>query len=186
MPPPEYAVAARWSGTCLPSRYVRVRVPSAAPTLRERGNHMAEKIARTVTATVIHFSEAVIDNGAPAFKPYPDEIVADAIDTVQAMAYLRKKYGEEKSFLVTGLDTSTKKYEMDLSVFVVTATPVADKTQPPVPAVSAEKETAEANNEPVESETHVENSVPISAGDTPATADAAETPVDAEDEAVEI
>ena len=77
-----------------------------------------EKITRKVTATVIHYSEAVLENGMPAFKECPSELVADAVDSAQALAYLRKKYGTDRSFLVTGLETSTKKYEMDLALFV--------------------------------------------------------------------
>ena len=86
-----------------------------------------EKITRTVTTTVIQFSEAVVENGTPVFKSYQPEIVADAVDSAQALMYLRKKYGADRSFLVTGLETSTRKYEMDLSVFVKTATPVVEK-----------------------------------------------------------
>lgn len=85
-----------------------------------------EKITRKVTATVIHYSEAVLENGMPAFKECPSELVADAVDATQALAYLRKKYGTDRSFLVTGLETSTKKYEMDLALFVKTATPVME------------------------------------------------------------
>ena len=77
-----------------------------------------EKITRKVTATVIHYSEAVLENGMPAFKECPSELVADAVDSTQALAYLRKKYGTDRSFLVTGLETSTKKYEMDLALSV--------------------------------------------------------------------
>ena len=49
-----------------------------------------EKITRKVTATVIHYSEAVLENGMPAFKECPSELVADAVDSAQALAYLRK------------------------------------------------------------------------------------------------
>ena len=47
-----------------------------------------EKITRKVTATVIHYSEAVLENGMPAFKECPSELVADAVDSTQALAYL--------------------------------------------------------------------------------------------------
>ena len=100
-----------------------------------------EKITRKVTATVIHYSEAVLENGMPAFKECPSELVADAVDSTQALAYLRKKYGTDRSFLVTGLETSTKKYEMDLALFVKTATPVtepeAEQATPATPTSEA-------------------------------------------------
>ena len=77
----------------------------------------------------------------PAFKECPSELVADAVDSTQALTYLRKKYGTDRSFLVTGLETSTKKYEMDLALFVKTATPVAE--------VNAAPETAQAQQDAV-------------------------------------
>lgn len=98
-----------------------------------------EKITRKVTATVIHYSEAVLENGMPAFKECPSELVADAVDSAQALAYLRKKYGTDRSFLVTGLETSTKKYEMDLALFVKTATPVMEVNAVPDAEPEAEQ-----------------------------------------------
>ena len=98
-----------------------------------------EKITRKVTATVIHYSEAVLENGMPAFKECPSELVADAVDSAQALAYLRKKYGTDRSFLVTGLETSTKKYEMDLALFVKTATPVMEVNAAPDAEPEAEQ-----------------------------------------------
>lgn len=98
-----------------------------------------EKITRKVTATVIHYSEAVLENGMPAFKECPPELVADAVDSTQALAYLRKKYGTDRSFLVTGLETSTKKYEMDLALFVKTATPVMEVNAAPDAELEAEQ-----------------------------------------------
>lgn len=98
-----------------------------------------EKITRKVTATVIHYSEAVLENGMPAFKECPPELVADAVDSTQALAYLRKKYGTDRSFLVTGLETSTKKYEMDLALFVKTATPVMEVNAAPDAEPEAEQ-----------------------------------------------
>ena len=98
-----------------------------------------EKITRKVTATVIHYSEAVLENGMPAFKECPSELVADAVDSTQALAYLRKKYGTDRSFLVTGLETSTKKYEMDLALFVKTATPVMEVNAVPDAEPEAEQ-----------------------------------------------
>lgn len=100
-----------------------------------------EKITRKVTATVIHYSEAVLENGMPAFKECPSELVADAVDSTQALAYLRKKYGTDRSFLVTGLETSTKKYEMDLALFVKTATPVMEVNAAPDAEPEAEQAT---------------------------------------------
>lgn len=100
-----------------------------------------EKITRKVTATVIHYSEAVLENGMPAFKECPSELVADAVDSTQALAYLRKKYGTDRSFLVTGLETSTKKYEMDLALFVKTATPVMEVNAAPDAELEAEQAT---------------------------------------------
>lgn len=100
-----------------------------------------EKITRKVTATVIHYSEAVLENGMPAFKECPSELVADAVDSAQALAYLRKKYGTDRSFLVTGLETSTKKYEMDLALFVKTATPVMEVNAVPDAEPEAEQTT---------------------------------------------
>ena len=98
-----------------------------------------EKITRKVTATVIHYSEAVLENGMPAFKECPPELVADAVDSTQALAYLRKKHGTDRSFLVTGLETSTKKYEMDLALFVKTATPVMEVNAAPDAEPEAEQ-----------------------------------------------
>jgi hypothetical protein len=109
----------------------------------ERSLHM-EKITRKVTATVIHYSEAVLENGMPAFKECPSELVADAVDSTQALAYLRKKYGTDRSFLVTGLETSTKKYEMDLALFVKTATPVMEVNAVPDAEPEAEQTTPAA------------------------------------------
>ncbi len=103
-----------------------------------------EKITRKVTATVIHYSEAVLENGMPAFKECPSELVADAVDATQALAYLRKKYGTDRSFLVTGLETSTKKYEMDLALFVKTATPVMEVNAAPDAEPEAEQTTPAA------------------------------------------
>ena len=103
-----------------------------------------EKITRKVTATVIHYSEAVLENGMPAFKECPSELVADAVDATQALAYLRKKYGTDRSFLVTGLETSTKKYEMDLALFVKTATPVMEVNAVPDAEPEAEQTTPAA------------------------------------------
>lgn len=103
-----------------------------------------EKITRKVTATVIHYSEAVLENGMPAFKECPSELVADAVDSTQALAYLRKKYGTDRSFLVTGLETSTKKYEMDLALFVKTATPVMEVNAVPDAEPEAEQTTPAA------------------------------------------
>ena len=128
-----------------------------------------EKITRKVTATVIHYSEAVLENGMPAFKECPSELVADAVDSAQALAYLRKKYGTDRSFLVTGLETSTKKYEMDLALFVKTATPVAEpeaeQTAPATPTSEAPAAAVEvAASAPVQEATPA----PVAAEFTPA------------------
>lgn len=111
-----------------------------------------EKITRKVTATVIHYSEAVLENGMPAFKECPPELVADAVDSTQALAYLRKKYGTDRSFLVTGLETSTKKYEMDLALFVKTATPVMEVNAAPDAEPEAEQAAPAAAVEEAEPE----------------------------------
>lgn len=128
-----------------------------------------EKITRKVTATVIHYSEAVLENGMPAFKECPSELVADAVDATQALAYLRKKYGTDRSFLVTGLETSTKKYEMDLALFVKTATPVMEVNAAPDAEPEAEQTTPAApTSEAPAAAVEVAAPAPVAAEFTPA------------------
>lgn len=70
--------------------------------------------------------EAIVENGVPTFRPCGDEVIPGEItDQVNALQYLRKKYGVDRSFVVTGMTTDTKKYVMDLATFIATATPVA-------------------------------------------------------------
>lgn len=85
-----------------------------------------EKITRTVTATTVQYAEAIVENGIPTFRPCGDEVIPGEItDQVNALQYLRKKYGVDRSFVVTGMTTDTKKYVMDLATFIATATPIA-------------------------------------------------------------
>lgn len=119
-----------------------------------------EKITRTVTATTIKFSEAVVEDGAPAFKSYPDEIIADTVDKEKALTYLRKKFGADRSFLITDIQTSTRKYEMDLSAFVRAATPVGEKE-----ATAEEKAPAHPAEEPVCEPAVVEPAAPTAEGE---------------------
>lgn len=80
----------------------------------------------TVTATTVQYAEAIVENGVPTFRPCGDEVIPGEItDQVNALQYLRKKYGVDRSFVVTGMTTDTKKYVMDLATFIATATPVA-------------------------------------------------------------
>lgn len=68
--------------------------------------------------------EAIVENGIPTFRPCGDEVIPGEItDQVNALQYLRKKYGVDRSFVVTGMTTDTKKYVMDLATFIATATP---------------------------------------------------------------
>ncbi|WP_191396220.1 hypothetical protein [Flavonifractor sp. An306] len=98
-----------------------------------------EKITRTVTATTIRYSEAVIENGVPTFRQCADEIIpGECSDAAKLLQYLQKKYGAHRSFLITGTSTDTKKYEMDLGTFIATATATP---------IAAEREAA--SNEPV-------------------------------------
>ena len=127
-----------------------------------------EKITRKVTATVIHYSEAVLENGMPAFKECPSELVADAVDSAQALAYLRKKYGTDRSFLVTGLETSTKKYEMDLALFVKTATPVMEVNAVPDAEPEAEQAPAAAVEVAASAPVQEATPAPVAAEFTPA------------------
>lgn len=97
-----------------------------------------EKITRTVTATTVQYAEAIAENGVPAFRPCGDEVIPGEItDQVKALQYLRKKYGVDRSFVVTGMMTDTKKYEMDLATFITTATPVATVAKQDIPADDA-------------------------------------------------
>lgn len=94
-----------------------------------------EKITRTLTVTTVQYAEAIVENGVPTFRPCGDEMIPGEIaDQVKALQYLRKKYGVDRSFVVTGMTTATKKYEMDLATFVATATPVEPATKPEAPA----------------------------------------------------
>lgn len=93
-----------------------------------------EKITRTVTATTVQYAEAIVENGVPTFRPCGDEVIPGEItDQVKAIQYLRKKYGVDRSFVVTGMMTGTKKYEMDLATFIATATPVTSVAKQDVP-----------------------------------------------------
>lgn len=97
-----------------------------------------EKITRTVTATTVQYAEAIAENGVPAFRPCGDEVIPGEItDQVKALQYLRKKYGVDRSFVVTGMTTDTKKYEMDLATFIATATPVATVAKQDISADNA-------------------------------------------------
>lgn len=94
-----------------------------------------EKITRTVTATTVQYAEAIVENGVPAFRPCGNEVIPGEItDQIKALQYLRKKYGVDRSFVVTGMTTDTKKYEMDLATFIATATPVATVAKQDIPA----------------------------------------------------
>lgn len=106
-----------------------------------------EKITRTVTATTVQYAEAIVENGIPTFRPCGDEVIPGEItDQVNAIQYLRKKYGVDRSFVVTGMMTDTKKYVMDLATFIATATPVATVAKQDAPTDS------ESDTEPADSD----------------------------------
>lgn len=85
-----------------------------------------EKITRTLTVTTIQFSEAIVESGIPTFRACASEVVpGEYNDTAKALQYLQKKYGGHRSFLITGMSTHTRKYEMDLATFIANATAVA-------------------------------------------------------------
>jgi hypothetical protein len=84
-----------------------------------------EKITRTVTATTVRYSEAIVENGVPTFRQCADEVIpGECNDTAKLLQYLQKKYGAHRSFLITGFSTDTQKYEMDLVTFMANATPI--------------------------------------------------------------
>lgn len=86
---------------------------------------MLDKITRTLTVTIINFSEVIVENGVPTFRACDDEVLPGEIaDDSKVTQYLRKKYGAGRLFVVTGMTTSTKKYEMDLATFIAAATHV--------------------------------------------------------------
>lgn len=106
-----------------------------------------EKITRTLTVTTVQYSEAVVENGVPTFRPCADEpIPGECNDTAKLLQYLQKKYGAHRSFLITGMSSHTQKYEMDLATFIANATPV-----------SGSKETASNSSEPEGEAGHTEN-----------------------------
>ena len=108
-----------------------------------------EKITRTVTATTVQYAEAIVENGIPTFRPCGDEVIPGEItDQVNALQYLRKKYGVDRSFVVTGMTTDTKKYVMDLATFIATATPIAVVAKQDAPTDSeADTDSADGTDE---------------------------------------
>ena len=87
-----------------------------------------DKITRTLATSTIHYSEVIVENGVPAFKPCPDEIIPMSVgDSEKALSCLKKKYGTAKTFVVTSVEETKAKYEMSLDDFVKYATVVQNK-----------------------------------------------------------
>ncbi len=115
-----------------------------------------DRITRTLTISTIHYSEAVIDeNGIPSLVQPPAEIVNGAISKEKAHALLLKKYGADKTFLVTGIEAESKKYSMPLDQFLELAELIEDKnTTQEISSSDSAPETQESDEVEKESDVY--------------------------------
>lgn len=87
-----------------------------------------DRITRTLTISTIHYSEAIIgEDGTPSLVQPPAEIVNGAVSKEKAQALLLKKYGADKTFLVTSIEAESKKYSMPLDQFLALAEIIEEK-----------------------------------------------------------
>lgn len=87
-----------------------------------------EKITRTLEVTEISYLEAVVKDGTPALEPRePEKVFGNVEDKAKAAQLLNKKYGSDKTFLVTGLEVSQGKYEISIEDFLAHAKKVEPK-----------------------------------------------------------
>lgn len=129
-----------------------------------------DKITRTLTATTVRYSEAVVENGIPTFRQCPDEVVpGEGHDTAKLLQHLQRRYGTHRSFLITGTSTNTQKYEMDLTTFIANATPVGGEREntssEPQPTGSASQPTEPVSQPQPDGGADASNVTPEQAGD---------------------
>jgi len=91
---------------------------------------MATKITKNFTLTTIKYSVVTMKNGEVVTRKMPDKHFTGTVDEKKAYREITKELGPGVAFVITAVETSIDRYEIDLDTFINNAVKVNEDGSP--------------------------------------------------------